>query len=559
MRWSSLALVFVFFSGRIYMSISPWIQPNVALPDTGQITSFLFARKSWQIFQDDKGTRILITTPELMDTWVRRKFVDRSFVHTMKIEGGVPYNYLLSPARYTLAPIKNGDIAHDYSTAYSLAMAMSASRELDLVSDFNLGIFSSLFRKILPVPRAHEAGGQPVLDGASLEGVSMRPLKAGDDSVGTEAEVEVEVEVAPEVEALAERVREVSKKDDETLFVNWLTKGASKKLGSGVKLTQLVKWLSPEQLTRILRTAGIAPDGRPRASRKELPEQPKDDDMKRFQDSAFSKLKAKTPLPKRKERDTSRPEQFSLPGRRALESFLNEHIVDVLNEADKYKKLGIDNPSGVLLHGPPGCGKTYAVDQLVKFLDIPSFFINSSTVASPYIHDSAKKISAIFDRAIASAPSLLVVDEMEAYMSQRSSSASQQHQVEEVAEFLRRIPEAIDKKVVIIAMTNLLEFIDTALLRQGRFDHKIILDLPDRIDVRAALKSILEKRPTEDDLDIEPVLDFLVRRPLSDCNYVVREASRLAVRRGMDKLSLSTLIDAAKLLPPAKMKPDIGF
>jgi adenylate kinase family enzyme len=523
----------------------------VQLPETGEITSFLFARKSWQIFMDDNGTRILITTPALMDSWVRRKFLDKSCVHFIKNHGTVLYNYIVSPARYSLSPVKNGDITHDYSTAYSLAMAISSSREIDNRSDFNNGIFTSLYRKILPVPRTQDSSSIGIFDPFN-KGHYTHLFPEIDDT-----------SFKAELEANSERFGNILK-NDEMLLISWLTKGAKKNLVPRTKLKDLVKWLSPEQLSRVLQSAGISPETMlSRSTKKENPAESKDT-VEKPQHEERPLFKAKIqhhqpPKKKDKERDPNKPLYFSLPGRRDLEHFLNEHIVEVLNEPEKYKKMGIDNPAAIILHGPPGCGKTFAADQLVKFLELPSFFVNSGTVASPYIHDSSKKISAIFDKAIAAAPSILIVDEMEAYMAHRSSSSSQQHQVEEVAEFLRRIPEAIDKKVIIIAMTNLLDFIDTALLRQGRFDHKIKLDLPDRIDVKSALLSILSKRPVEENLDIEPIVDLLVRRPLSDCNYVVREASRQVVRRNQDKLDQAALLEAAKHLPPVKMKPDIGF
>jgi len=69
-----------------------------------------------------------------------------------------------------------------------------------------------------------------------------------------------------------------------------------------------------------------------------------------------------------------------------------------------------------VLHGPPGCGKTFAVDRLVDFLGWPSFQIDASSVASPYIHETSKKVAEVFDKAIQNAPSVLVIDEMEAFL-----------------------------------------------------------------------------------------------------------------------------------------------
>ena len=131
------------------------------------------------------------------------------------------------------------------------------------------------------------------------------------------------------------------------------------------------------------------------------------------------------------------------------------------------------------MHGPPGCGKTFAVERLVDFLGWPSFQIDASSVASPYIHETSKKVAEVFDKAMQNAPSVLVIDEMEAFLADREMGSGH-HRVEEVAEFLRRIPEATKNDVLIVAMTNRIEMIDPAILRRGRFDHVIKVDYRQR-------------------------------------------------------------------------------
>ena len=154
-----------------------------------------------------------------------------------------------------------------------------------------------------------------------------------------------------------------------------------------------------------------------------------------------------------------------------LEQFFREHVVDIIENADRYRKLGIEFPSAILLHGPPGCGKTFAVERLVEYLGWPSFSIDSTSIGSPFIHETSRKVAEVFERAIKDAPSVLTIDEMEAYLADREMGAgSSHHRVEEVGEFLRRIPEAIANRVLVIAMTNRIEMIDPAILRRGRFD-----------------------------------------------------------------------------------------
>ena len=169
---------------------------------------------------------------------------------------------------------------------------------------------------------------------------------------------------------------------------------------------------------------------------------------------------------------------FLLPGRPSLQTFFQDYILDVLSNSGPYEAFGITFPSPILLYGPPGCGKTYAVNKLIDYLGWPSFSISSGVVGSPYIHETSKKISEIFEKARKASPSVLVIDELESFLSERDVSASGVSHLEEVAEFLRQIPKAQENKIVVIGMTNKLEMIDRAILRKGRFDHVIEVGIP---------------------------------------------------------------------------------
>jgi cell division protease FtsH len=199
--------------------------------------------------------------------------------------------------------------------------------------------------------------------------------------------------------------------------------------------------------------------------------------------------------------------------------------------------LGIEFPSAIILHGPPGCGKTFAVDRLIDYLGWPRFQIDASSVASPYIHETSKKVAEVFGKAMKNAPAVLVIDEMEAFLSERQSGmGSGQHHVEEVAEFLRRIPEAIKNRVLIIAMTNRIEMIDPAILRRGRFDHVVKVDMASEEEVRALLGKLVTDLPCENDIDVAILAKRLTGRPLSDVAFSVREGARLAARAGIGHL-----------------------
>jgi SpoVK/Ycf46/Vps4 family AAA+-type ATPase len=246
--------------------------------------------------------------------------------------------------------------------------------------------------------------------------------------------------------------------------------------------------------------------------------------------------------------DERRDATFRLPGRPELETFFNEHIVDIVRNRDRYKALGIDFPSAVVLHGPPGCGKTFAVERLVDFLGWPSLQIEASSVASPYIHETSRKVSEMFDKAMKSAPSVLVIDEMDAFLADRQLGSGH-HRVEEVAEFLRRIPEAARNEVLVVAMTNRLDMIDPAVLRRGRFDHVIRVDYASAAEVEALLDRLLSDIPKSRDVETAPLAKVLAGRPLSDVAFVIREAARLSARQGKAQLDRENLLAAMESAP----------
>jgi len=264
-----------------------------------------------------------------------------------------------------------------------------------------------------------------------------------------------------------------------------------------------------------------------------------------------------------KKSDQKRKKEFALSGRKELEMFFKDHVIDIIENKDRYSALGINFPSAIVLHGPPGCGKTFAVETLVSYLDWPCFTIDSSSIGSPYIHETGRKIAQTFEKAMEQAPSIMIIDEMEAFLTKRDK-AYHEHKIEEIAEFLRRIPEATKKNVLIIAMTNRIEMIDPAILRRGRFDHVIAVDMPSAEEVESLLIKLFKERPCEEGLNISEAVKVLTGNPLSDLAFLVQETARLAAKSGRNKIdsdSLSKAINTLRKITEEKEKEKrkIGF
>lgn len=328
-----------------------------------------------------------------------------------------------------------------------------------------------------------------------------------------------------------------SRTDDDVVLGFWLTGGASISAKSFRRLRQTMSWLGAGHLKDVVQAAGfevteVIPADRARV----LPSRSDAVPVERTEEKE-ARADKKTPAT-----------VFELAGRPELAAFFNEHIVDIVMNRDRYKALGIDFPSAMILHGPPGTGKTFAVERLVDFLGWPSFEIDASSVASPYIHETSKKVAQVFEKAMENAPSVLVIDEMEAFLADREMGSGH-HRVEEVAEFLRRIPEAAKNEVLIIAMTNRIDMIDPAIQRRGRFDHVVKVDFASEIEVRSLLDKLLSSLPKEPDVDSQPLAQELAGRPLSDVAFVVREGARLAARSGKDRLDQASLLAAMHAAP----------
>jgi len=338
------------------------------------------------------------------------------------------------------------------------------------------------------------------------------------------------------------------KTDDATLVGFWITGGVNVSLLSTRRMRSLAPWLTSRHLNQLAVALDLA---------QPAPMAPIDESTE------ATKPQQQTLAGKSTVQEDQPLGDFKLPGRPQLEAFFNEHVIDLICNEERYKALGINFPGAVLLWGPPGCGKTFAVEKLVEHLDWPFFSIDSGSIGSPYIHETGKKIAEVFEQASKVSPAVVVLDEIDAFLAARDSSAGGQHRVEEVAEFLRSIPKAAENKVLVIGMTNRLDSLDPAVVRRGRFDHILEVGMPSEIEVRSLLTAKLADIPTEGYIDIDVLARALAGRPLSDVGFIVRESCRLAAKSGAYKVSaghIQSALEAAPSRAPSEPKPrKIGF
>ncbi len=479
-----------------------WLPKGYGLPDGSKIRSLLYSGDDWQIFDTNGSSNIMLTLPELTKKWDEFGFLQESLFGDVSF-GNQSYRSFTCHKKYSLKPVENSNSPETKVDAIAFAVALKESRKLSGDASFHDAIYVEQYSRLLPTWT-----------------------------------------LSPQV-------------DDEMVLGTWITGGVEISTESFRRLTNLTGWMPAGDLAEIIKTAGFAVPADAGLLAKRRPATHDRADVK----TGVSKESGESKQYQSDEK-ISQTRVFELQGRPKLEEFFNEHVIDIIFNAEKYQALGIDFPSAIVLHGPPGCGKTYAVERLVEFIDWPSYSIDSNSVGSPYIHETSKKISEVFDRAIDGAPSVIIIDEMESFLTDRKSgSSSGLHHVEEVAEFLRRIPEAIKSKVLIIAMTNIIDMIDPAILRRGRFDHIIEVGMPSREEVSSLVASLLSKLPTSEDLNLNKIIDVLTGKALSDTAFVIREAARLAAKSGktkLDQVSIDTALDSLPEEAEKKSRP-IGF
>lgn len=280
------------------------------------------------------------------------------------------------------------------------------------------------------------------------------------------------------------------------------------------------------------------------------------------------------------------PEGFSKPkgggfadvaGMADLKKLLNESVLYVLRDKERAQRYRLNIPNGMLLYGPPGCGKTFIAERFAEEAGYNFRFVKSSDLASIYIHGTQEKIGELFNEARACAPCVLYFDEFEALVPRRANTNNASH-AGEVNEFLSQLNNCGKDGVFVIATTNQPQLIDEAVLRRGRIDYIIYVPMPDEA-ARAELFAIhLKDRPCADNIDGKRLARLTERYVASEIAFVVSQAALIASRsdalitqslleRMIKETSPRTTLDMLKRYESMRMeleqistaRPRIGF
>lgn len=221
----------------------------------------------------------------------------------------------------------------------------------------------------------------------------------------------------------------------------------------------------------------------------------------------------------------------AVAGMEELKQQMREEVIEPLHNPKEYHRYGVTIPNGMLLYGPPGCGKTFFAKHFAEEVGFNFMCITPATLKSRYVNATQENIAKMFKEAEENAPTVIFIDEMNELVPNRDDGNVHEMSRSAVNEMLAQMDRTGEKGIFIIGATNYPNMIDPAILRAGRLDKKYYIGVPD-IEARMALfKLYLEKRPYDFGLDYHQLADMTQGYVSADIQLIVNDASRNALRQ----------------------------
>ena len=222
-------------------------------------------------------------------------------------------------------------------------------------------------------------------------------------------------------------------------------------------------------------------------------------------------------------------------------------IVDFLKDPKKYQKMGAKIPSGVLMVGHPGTGKTMLARAVAGEAKVPFFSISGSEFMEMFVGVGASRVRDLFNKAKKNAPSIIFIDEIDAVGRKRGSGMGGGH--DEREQTLNQILVEMDgfekdTGVIVLAATNRVDVLDPALLRPGRFDRRVEISLPERKDRLAILEVHFKNKPVDSSVDLNALAKKTAGSAGADLANIANEAAILAARNNRKEITNDDLTEA---------------
>ena len=235
-----------------------------------------------------------------------------------------------------------------------------------------------------------------------------------------------------------------------------------------------------------------------------------------------------------------------------------KELIDFLKNPKKFQKLGARIPKGVLLVGPPGTGKTLLAKAVAGEAKVPFYYISGSDFVELFVGVGASRVRDMFKQAKQTAPCLIFIDEIDAVGRQRGTGLGGGH--DEREQTLNQLLTEMDgfganEGIIIIAATNRPDVLDPALLRPGRFDRQVTVNLPDVREREAILNVHAKGKVLEDSVKLKAIAERTPGYSGADLENLLNEAALLAVRRNKNAIGMDEIDEASDrvLMGPAKV------
>lgn len=239
-----------------------------------------------------------------------------------------------------------------------------------------------------------------------------------------------------------------------------------------------------------------------------------------------------TVVPKQiKARSPKQGEGFAaIAGMDELKTQLKEEVIEPLHNPEEYERYGVTIPNGMLLYGPPGCGKTFFAKHFAEEVGFNFMCVTPATLKSKYVNATQENIAKMFNEAEEKAPTIIFIDEMNELVPNRESDVHEMSR-SAVNEMLAQMDRTGERGIFVIGATNYPNAIDPAIMRAGRLDKKYFIGAPDKNARIALLKLYLEKRPYDFGIDYEELAARTENYVSADIQLIVNDSARKALKQ----------------------------
>ncbi len=245
----------------------------------------------------------------------------------------------------------------------------------------------------------------------------------------------------------------------------------------------------------------------------------------------LKRVKTSDPNVKKIQSKKSKGKGFdAIAGMKELKEQLRIDVIDALRKPEEYSRYGLTIPNGILLYGPPGCGKTFFAKCLAEEIGFEFMFLTPASLKSKYVNATQENIARLFKEAENKAPIVIFIDEINELLPNREKDNIHEMSISAVNEFLAQMDRTAEKGILIIGATNFPHNLDPAALRSGRLEKKFYIGPPDFEARKKLFEMYLKNRPLEFGIDYARLAELTENYVSADIEYLVNEASRLALK-----------------------------